>query len=162
MLFLRRFFLHTVLMIQFFRTMVLRFPISFYTLFGKKSRFEDSETFWFPQRKEFSFYSIQHKIWPKTVQNLVKMGKIRIFMCETAFSILEFTNRSSVHPLDGQSVRVTFLGYLLLPTHLQLIGLSLFFDPVRCRKNKAGYTAHKQSFAGGQTDRRANKAGWVA
>ena len=80
-------------------------------------------------------------------------------MSETEFRVLEYKNRFSVHPLDGQSVRVTFLGFLLLLTHLQLIGLSLLFDPVRCRKNKAGYTAHKQSFAGGQTDRRANKAG---
>ena len=80
------------------------------------------------------------------------MGKIRIFLCETAFSILEFTNCSSVHPLDGQSVRVTVLGLLLLPTHLHQIGLTFFSDPVRCRKNKAGYTAQKQLFAGGQTD----------
>ena len=56
-------------------------------------------------------------------------------MSETEFRVLEYKNRFSVHPLDGQSVRVTFLGFLLLLTHLQLIGVSLFSDPV-WRKNK--------------------------
>ena len=48
---------------------------------------------WPTEIKRNNIYSIQHQIGPKTGQNLVKMGKIRISMCETASSVqtvLEF------------------------------------------------------------------------
>ena len=35
------------------------------------------------------FYSFQHQIWPKTGQKWVKMGKIRIPMCEIAWSVCQ-------------------------------------------------------------------------
>ena len=40
-----------------------------------------------PTEIKRNIYSIQHQIGPKTGQNLVKMGKIWISMCETAFSV---------------------------------------------------------------------------
>ena len=49
---------------------------------------------WPTEIKRNNIYSVQHQIGPKTGQNLVKTGKIRISKCETAFSVwpvLEFT-----------------------------------------------------------------------